>query len=105
MDRVGPLKVEPVVKKKNQKKKSKATGEGPSAKKGKPLRNKTEEMTQENSEGDRLKRKRTVTPLVDITMKLQNVRVPASVESDTTLNQPACDERTSRNKQRAHEEV
>ncbi|KAJ1106858.1 hypothetical protein NDU88_004256 [Pleurodeles waltl] len=53
----------------------------------KPLRNKTE-TTQENSEGDRLKRKRTVTPLEDITMKLQNVRVPASVESDAALNEP-----------------
>ncbi|KAJ1141721.1 hypothetical protein NDU88_008049 [Pleurodeles waltl] len=58
LDRVGPLKVEPIAKKKSQKRKSKATGEGPFAKKGKPLRNKTAETTQENSEGDRRKRKR-----------------------------------------------
>ncbi|KAJ1217940.1 hypothetical protein NDU88_005527 [Pleurodeles waltl] len=88
LDRLGPLKVEPVTKKKSQKTKSKATGEGPSANKGKPLRNKTEETTQENFEGDRRKCKRTVTSLEDITMKLQNVRVPVSVESDTILNEP-----------------
>ncbi|KAJ1099111.1 hypothetical protein NDU88_004215 [Pleurodeles waltl] len=88
LDRVGPLKVEPIAKKKSQKRKSKVTGEGPSAKKGKPLRNKTAETMQENSEGDRRKRKRTVTPLEDFTMKLQNVCVPASVESNATLNAP-----------------
>ncbi|KAJ1106914.1 hypothetical protein NDU88_004312 [Pleurodeles waltl] len=72
LDRVRPLKVEPVTKKKSQKRKSMATAE----------------TTQENSEGDRRKRKQTVTPLEDVTMKLQNVRVPASLESDTTLNEP-----------------
>ncbi|KAJ1192280.1 hypothetical protein NDU88_001591 [Pleurodeles waltl] len=69
LDHVGPLKVEPFAKKKSQKRKSKATGEGPFAKKGKPLRNRTE-TAQENSDGDWRKRKRTVTPLEDI-KKLQ----------------------------------
>ncbi|KAJ1171347.1 hypothetical protein NDU88_003210 [Pleurodeles waltl] len=64
------LTVEPVAKKKSQKRKSKVT----------------EETMQENSEGDRRKRKRTVTMLEDITRKLQNVLV--STESDTTLNEP-----------------
>ncbi|KAJ1192844.1 hypothetical protein NDU88_002150 [Pleurodeles waltl] len=84
---VGPLKVEPIAKKKGQKTKSKVLGEGPSAKKGTPLRNKTE-TTQENSEGDRRKHEQTATPLKDITMKLQNVRVPATVESDAALTEP-----------------
>ncbi|KAJ1174618.1 hypothetical protein NDU88_006438 [Pleurodeles waltl] len=61
-DRVGSLKVEPIAKKKDQKRKSKALGEGPSAKKGTPLRNKPG-TGQENSEGDRCKRERTATLL------------------------------------------
>ncbi|KAJ1144739.1 hypothetical protein NDU88_011036 [Pleurodeles waltl] len=66
LDCVGPLKVELIAKKKGQKRKSKVFGEGPSAKKGTPLRNKTE-MAQENFEGDRRKRERTATQLKDIT--------------------------------------
>ncbi|KAJ1155306.1 hypothetical protein NDU88_008037 [Pleurodeles waltl] len=43
--------------------------------------------TQENSEGDRRRRERMATPLKDITMKLQNFQVPATIESDTALNE------------------
>ncbi|KAJ1098555.1 hypothetical protein NDU88_003664 [Pleurodeles waltl] len=85
--RVGPLKVEPIVKKKGQKRKSKGLGKGPSAKKGTPLRSKTETV-QENSEWGWHKCERTATPLKDITMKLQNIWAPATVESDAALNEP-----------------
>ncbi|KAJ1181893.1 hypothetical protein NDU88_007092 [Pleurodeles waltl] len=57
LNRVGPLKVEPILKKKSPKRKSKALGKVPSAKKGTPQRNKTE-TAQENSEGDLHKRER-----------------------------------------------
>ncbi|KAJ1199670.1 hypothetical protein NDU88_003503, partial [Pleurodeles waltl] len=43
---------------------------------------------QENSEEDRHKQERPPTLLKDITMKLQNVRALATVESDTPLNEP-----------------
>ncbi|KAJ1122510.1 hypothetical protein NDU88_000996 [Pleurodeles waltl] len=86
LDRIGPLKVETIAKKKGQKRKSNGHGKGPSAKKGTPLRNKTETM-QENSEGDRCKHERTAMPLKDITIKLQNVLVPGTVEGDAALNE------------------
>ncbi|KAJ1152563.1 hypothetical protein NDU88_005338 [Pleurodeles waltl] len=87
LDRIGPLKGEPIVKKKGQKRKSKALVEGPSAKNRTTLRNKTE-TTQENIEGDRRKHERAATPLKDIIMKLQKVQVLATVESDAALNEP-----------------
>ncbi|KAJ1131085.1 hypothetical protein NDU88_009428 [Pleurodeles waltl] len=87
LDRVGLLKVDLITKKKSQKRKTKAHVKGPSAKKGTPLRNKTE-TTQENSEGDRRKRERTAPPLRDITMKLQNSQVLDTVESNAALNEP-----------------
>ncbi|KAJ1117885.1 hypothetical protein NDU88_006081 [Pleurodeles waltl] len=46
------------------------------------------QMRQINSEGDRRKHERTAKPLKGIAMKLQNVRVPATVESDAALNEP-----------------
>ncbi|KAJ1185427.1 hypothetical protein NDU88_002220 [Pleurodeles waltl] len=46
------------------------------------------EMAQENSAWDRRNRERTATPLKGITIKLQNVQAPATVESDAALNEP-----------------
>ncbi|KAJ1210514.1 hypothetical protein NDU88_005878 [Pleurodeles waltl] len=47
------------------------------------------DTAQENSEGGRHKRERTATPLKDITMKLQNVRVASTVDSSAALDEQA----------------
>ncbi|KAJ1188933.1 hypothetical protein NDU88_005689 [Pleurodeles waltl] len=48
----------------------------------------TAENAQENSEGDQRKRKRMATLLNEITIKLQNIRALATVETDGALNEP-----------------